>query len=397
MSEKQKRFIYFPSLSAGGTATHFKKNADVMPGLTCRFWDESFPEEWRHPYFLVTAGHYYKKPETRKDFGLEKAFVFGDSGGFQLARGALKWSPEIRETIFHWLENNADIAANLDIPPRTRYANRFDDSLSISLENFKWFETHQSGKCTFLNVLQGSNTYQYSYWYDKVRDFEFGGWCVGGPQRLVDFFYALAVLLKEREFEKKRNGYIHLLGISKISDFYLLSMLQKNFNKYFDNRIQVSTDSSSPGQYPVYGTQLHSPQLKEMTFTHLYFPKGDNLPYKDTDIVPNPFGHPIDMTFGEVAKYDGNCNLKMTLNNVFVFNKTIQIIDQMVDAHFELLESIVPADFYQILKSMNEMFENPDQAIQTYEKYRNYYLRFGGNHTSTTSENTFNQFFDTNI
>jgi hypothetical protein len=211
----------------------------------------------------------------------------------------------------------------------------------------------------------------------------------------VDFFYALAVLLHEKEFEKKRNGYIHLLGISKISDFYLLSLLQKNFNKYFDNRIQVSTDSSSPGQYPVYGTQLHTPQLREMTFNHLYFPKGANLPYNDTDMVPNPFGHPVDMNFGEVRKYDGPCNLKMTLNNVFVFNKTIQMVDQLVDAHFELLETVVPKDFYQILKSMNEMFEHPDQAFQIYEKYRNYYLKFGGNHTNTTSENTFKQFFDT--
>jgi hypothetical protein len=132
-----------------------------------------------------------------------------------------------------------------------------------------------------------------------------------------------------------------------------------------------------------------------MTFTHLYFPKGDNLPYNDDDMVPNPFGHPINMTFGEVAKYDGNCNLKMTLNNVFAFNKTVDMINQLTDAHFSLLETVVPSDFYQILKSMNEMFENPDHALQIYEKYRNYYLRFGGNHTTTTSENTLKQFFDT--
>jgi len=392
---KPKRFIYFPSLSAGGSADAFKKNKDVQPGLTSRFYAEEFPEEWRHPYFLVTAGHYYKKPETRKDFGLEKAFVFGDSGGYQLARGALKWSPEIRETIFHWLEHNADIAANLDIPPRTTYANRFEDSLEISLENFKWFEKHQSGKCTFLNVLQGSNTHQYSHWYDQVKDFDFGGWCVGGPQKLVDFFYALAVMLKNREFEKKRNGYIHLLGISKISDFYLLSTLQNNFNRHFDSRIQVSTDSSSPGQYPVYGTYLHSPQLSKMTFSHLYFPKGDNLPYRADDKVPNPFGHPIDMTFGEVAKYDGECTLKMVLNNVFAFNKTIDMVNELCDAHLELLETIVPSDFYQILKSMNEMFEDPDAAMFIYEKYRHYYMNYGGTHVTSTNENTFNKFFET--
>ena len=44
--DNKKKFIYFPSLSAGGTAGAFKKNKDVMPGLTCRFYAEDFPEEW---------------------------------------------------------------------------------------------------------------------------------------------------------------------------------------------------------------------------------------------------------------------------------------------------------------------------------------------------------------
>ena len=42
---KPKRFIYFPSLSAGGSADAFKKNKDVQPGLTSRFYAEEFPEE----------------------------------------------------------------------------------------------------------------------------------------------------------------------------------------------------------------------------------------------------------------------------------------------------------------------------------------------------------------
>jgi hypothetical protein len=132
-----------------------------------------------------------------------------------------------------------------------------------------------------------------------------------------------------------------------------------------------------------------------MTFSHLYFPKGDNLPYNATDIVPNPYGHPIHMTFGEVAKYDAECNMKMVLNNVFVFNKAVDMVNELVDAHIELLETIVPADFYQILKSMNEMFENPDAALHIYEKYRHYYMNYGGTHISSTNENTFNNFFET--
>ena len=91
--------------------------------------------------------------DFRDQLGLDDGvLVFGDSGGFQIATGALKWDKTIRERIFHWLEANSDVAANLDIPPRAKYENRFAESMEISFDNFKWFEKHQSGKTKFLNV-----------------------------------------------------------------------------------------------------------------------------------------------------------------------------------------------------------------------------------------------------
>ena len=70
------------------------------------------------------------------------------------------------------------------------------------------------------------------------------------------------------------------------------------------------------------------------------------------------------------------------------------MVNELCDAHLELLETIVPTDFYQILKSMNEMFEDPDQALVIYEKYRHYYMNYGGTHVTSTNENTFNKFFE---
>ena len=49
--------LFIPSLSAGGTASSLQKNRDIEPGLTSRFYSKDFPEEFRHPYFLITAGH----------------------------------------------------------------------------------------------------------------------------------------------------------------------------------------------------------------------------------------------------------------------------------------------------------------------------------------------------
>jgi hypothetical protein len=158
-----KKFIYYPSLSAGSMVSAFKKDTKFSDGTTMRFFAKEYPEEWRHPYFLITAGHHYKKMDFRQQIGLDdNVLVFGDSGGFQIATGALKWDGTIREKIFHWLEANSDVAANLDIPPRVTFENRFQDSMDISFDNFKWFETHQSGKTKFLNVIQGTYNEEYN-------------------------------------------------------------------------------------------------------------------------------------------------------------------------------------------------------------------------------------------
>ena len=179
---QNKRFIYFPSLSAGDMVSAFKKDKKFTNGVTCKFFDSTYPEKWRHPYFLITAGHHYKKMDFRDQMGLEKdVLVFGDSGGYQIATGALPYSNELREKIFHWLEANSDVAANLDIPPKTKYRNKFAECADISYDNFAYFEKHQSGKTKFLNMLQGSNTEEYTWWYNKFKHFDFKGWVIGGP------------------------------------------------------------------------------------------------------------------------------------------------------------------------------------------------------------------------
>jgi hypothetical protein len=413
-----KKFIYYPSLSAGSMVSAFKKDTRFSDGTTMRFFGKEYPEEWRHPYFLITAGHHYKKMDFRDQLGLDKdVLVFGDSGGFQIATGALKWDSTIREKIFHWLEANSDVAANLDIPPRVTFENRFQDSMDISFDNFKWFETHQSGKTKFLNVIQGTYSEEYNTWYHKFKDFDFNGWCIGGPKKLVDFMYVIALMLKEREFEKKHVEYIHLLGISKISDFYILSTLQKLLNDLTGGRVQLSTDSSSPGQYPVYGTYLHSTNYKTQTFTELYFPK--NAEYrrkshirqgKDGEItidktkhVPCSMDCPAcrDFTYeylgGQTAdgldRYSQEGMPRMVVHNTHLYVNMGKDIDKIVDSHVELLETAIPTELFNVILSLHDMFADPDNAMQVYEQYKKTYKKFGGDSISTTDASKFNSFF----
>lgn len=412
-----KKFIYYPSLSAGSMVSAFKKDSKFEDGTTMRFFGKDYPEEWRHPYFLITAGHHYKKMDFRQQIGLDDdVLVFGDSGGFQIATGALKWDSTIREKIFHWLEANSDVAANLDIPPRVTFENRFQDSMDISFDNFKWFEKHQSGKTKFLNVIQGTYNEEYNTWYHKFKDFDFNGWCIGGPKRLVDFMYVIALMLQEREFEKPHVQYIHLLGISKISDFFILSTLQKLLNDLTKGRVQLSTDSSSPGQYPVYGTYLHSGNYKTQTFTELYFPKNaeyrrkthikkgkESVEIDKTKHVPCSLDCPAckDFTYeylgGQTAdgldRYSQEGMPRMVVHNTHLYVDIANDIDKMVDSHVELLETAIPTDLFNVVLSLHDMFADPDNAMHVYSKYKKTYKKFGGDSISTTDANKFAEFF----
>jgi queuine/archaeosine tRNA-ribosyltransferase len=417
MSDR-KEFLYIPSLSAGSMVSAFKKDTKFEDGTTMRFFAKEYPEKWRHPHFLVTAGHHYKKMDFRDQLGLDDGtFVFGDSGGFQIATGALKWDGTIREKIFHWLEANSDVAANLDIPPRVTFENRFHDAMDISFDNFKYFEKNQSGKTKFLNVIQGTFSDEYKEWYHKFKDFDFKGWCIGGPKKLVDFMYVIALMLQEREFEKKHIEYIHLLGISKISDFFILATLQELLNKMTDNRIQLMSDSSSPGQYPVFGTYLHSGNYKTQTFTELYFPKnaeyrrkthikqgkGGEITIDKTKHVPCSMGCPAcnDFTYEYLGgktdagldRYSQEGMPRMVVHNTHLYCEIVKDINKLTNNHVELLETAIPKELFNVILSLHEMFEDPDNAMHVYSTYKKTYKKFGGESISTTDVKQFNKFF----
>ena len=394
---EEKKLVYFPSLSSGAYASPLTKNMEVAPGVPYRFWDERVPEKWRYKYFLMTAGHLYKKDDIRKTWGLEDSLVFGDSGGFQIATGALKWDLSLRDRIFEWLEHNSDIAANIDIPPRVTYEGRFQEALDMSLDNFKYFEQKQSGKTKFLNVVQGSNPVEFKHWYDTVKDCEFGGWSIGSSRRLVDFMYILALMIKEKEFLKERNTWVHLLGISKVSDFFVLAQMQRLMNQYTGNRITVSTDSSSPGQYPIFGQMVWSPNWKDQVFNMLYFPKdGSNLGYPKTGHVPSLIDHPgvPYLTWDIVENYSTEAVTRLTYHNLYMYVYTAENVEKLVNTcPLEVLSELVPNDLIQILRSMEEMFNSSD-PIAVYERYRQFYVKYGGENVMNIAQEVSREFFD---
>ncbi len=249
-----KKYIYIPSFDTGCSHAAGKKNYRLKDGTPWRFWSDEFPEYYRHKAFLMTAGHSYKNFDHHKIYGFgDDVLKFGDSGGFQIASGAIKYEMQFVDKIFQWLENNSNIAINLDIPPRMKYEGKFQECLDISKINFKYFADNQTGKTDFLNVLHGGTYDSYEYWYKNVSNMPFQGWAIGGAiGKLSSLMDAIVVLAQNGELKNPNNKWLHILGASSVSDFIILAQIQKSLFE-IDSNITLTTDSSSPSRSTAFG------------------------------------------------------------------------------------------------------------------------------------------------
>lgn len=373
----EKDFIYYPSLSSGASKSWLIKNSDLVPGVTSRFYADGYPEKWRHPYFLITAGHLYKDMETNKKFGLETTQVLGDSGGFQLATGAIKWDPSFKETIFKWLEANSDIAMNLDLPPRVKLDGKFNYCLDISVENFKYFETNQTGKTAFLNVLQGNDEVSYLVWYDRVRAFDFQGWSFGNCRRIDHLMYALAIMITNKEFLKDSCKYLHILGASKVYDFFIYEYLQKIMNEYTSGTVQVSTDSSSPGLMSVYGGYYWDADWRSGAFLTMHMGRPQDTPYNMDSPLPCKLDCPgcKDKTYKDIVDFKTPQYMTIVNHNLCVFLDTVKNIKLILKGHDELMSDTVDPIIFQLCMAIKEMF-NSSAPFSVYQKYKPLYTKY---------------------
>lgn len=371
MQEKsQRRLFYFPALSAGPIAASMKKN-QYTPNklLPYRYYALDYPEQYRIPSFLTTAGHCYKTENYIDAFEFpEGSTVFGDSGGFQIAMGKLEYTHELRERIFRWLESNSTIAANLDIPPKITKSGHFEQCLDMSFDNFKYFEKHQSGKVKFLNVLQGLTEERYSAWYNRVKDFSFNGWAVGVAQFSAALYQIMAstvILMEGGEHRRPDTHWIHFLGVTGTEELVYLAQIQKSFDD-IGSHVQISTDSSTPGLQSKYGSWwlprawqwkiLHIARDKTLPGGKVDFNKGNVFPptsnlisellkkeYQDTDIF-------ID--------YKSEAYSMLTLNNLSVFKDIHNFVHDLLRNDDYFIEQLLPRNVYTNIKLIDTIIKS---------------------------------------
>jgi queuine/archaeosine tRNA-ribosyltransferase len=370
------KFIYFPSFSAGAMGSSLAKNVKLKNDLSIRFYSDEFPEKYRHTDILITAGHHFKKDDYKNDLGLtDKNLVMGDSGGYQIASGAIKWDMSIRERIFKWLEHNSDIAMNLDIPPKIKYEGMYEECLKISKDNFKYFADKQSGNTDFLNVVQGTNDLEYINWYNEMKEYPFQGWAVGGGGRNVfTFMSGVMSLLQGGEHLKDTNKYFHILGISKVKDFLMLNQLQKSLNEV-DSNIVVTTDSSSPDRAVVFGSYYYGYDFRKAVFRSLNVPKYDES-FKDQVFKHLPVTTEFDreylseaLSWDDTIEWKGQCTMAIRLHNFMVFKEAIEKAEYYVHCHEYIKKQVLSNDMYELLTSLDLMVksDDPRKVFETYK------------------------------
>ena len=266
-----------------------------------------------YPAALYSAGHAYL---NTGDSDIQESMVqkrdrsrtvmLGDSGGFQIATGVLKWpwtkkkdqddlswnqdKDKIRLQILHWLEHTADYSMVLDVPTYGLVKFGFDpvtgeslhpgmktfaDCLKVSLDNYDFFiRNRKEGATKFLNVLQGRNEAEGDIWWDAVKDLPFETWAFSNVQA-SNFAINLRRLIIMRDGQYLDDcDWLHYLGNGKIKAGCALTTLQRNIRKYINDKITISFDAASPFVMTAKGQMYYGYELSY-----------DNMKFKGGSIV----------------------------------------------------------------------------------------------------------------
>lgn len=235
---------------------------------------------------LYSAGH--ANLDTTKDDPSESiirereegTFMLGDSGGFQILKG--QWPADWkdpncpramvkRKAVLNWMDTYMDYGMVLDIPSQslTTYhmkdkngnslhgISTIEEAISATHINNEYFINNRSGKCKFLNVLQGRNHTQSEDWYAEMKkycdpniypDNHFNGWAFGG-QNKIDVHLMLTRMvdiIHDGLLQEGKHDLIHCLGTSILEYAVLFTDIQKAIRKYHNPKLQITFDCASP-------------------------------------------------------------------------------------------------------------------------------------------------------
>lgn len=201
LSTKSPYAVYMPAISSNfakiGYSQHLKRNFSFAE-KDLNFLDPA-STLFHYPYALYSAGQAARTDGAAQQISIvsqrdrDKTTVIGDSGGFQIQEGTIKFTGDATcERMLRWMEGHADYSMSLDFPTggispgnvavhtarldtqgeitamsaANGLSRDYNACLTQSLLNLDYFvQNRHSGKTNLLNVLQGRTERESKVWY----------------------------------------------------------------------------------------------------------------------------------------------------------------------------------------------------------------------------------------
>ena len=292
-----------------------------------------------YKYALYSAGHAQldlQKSLTQESMIQDRdrgnTMILGDSGGYQIGKGVLKFdwlnfegaeANKTRQKILEWLELTADWSMMLDVPtwacdhihsPKTGLKT-FEDCLEKTRFNNDYFLENRLGQTKWLNVLQGSDWDTAEKWYRGVVEFsdpngnyagkEAEGWAFGGANMCkMDITLKRLMTMRDEGMLTGKN-WIHFLGTAQLDWSCYLTQIQRQIRKHINPELTISFDCASPFIATAHGLVYTNAQHTNKRWSVIMDKAPDNKGLAGSDI-PFPFESEFAsrLTMGDIAYYD---------------------------------------------------------------------------------------------
>ena len=379
-----------------------------------------------YKYGLYSAGH--AQLDLQKSIVQEsmiqdrdrgKTMILGDSGGYQIGKGVIKFDwlnfegPEAtktRQKILEWLELTADWSMMLDVPtwacdhihsPKTGLKT-FEDCLDKTRYNNKYFLDNRLGQTKFLNVLQGSNWDTAERWYEGVKEFSdpavYGdkaaeGWAMGGANMCKMPITLRRLITMKFDGMLEGKDWMHFLGTAQLDWSCYLTSIQRIIREQINPNFTISFDCASPFIATAHGLVYTNAQHTSKRWSVIMDKAPDNKALAGRHDIQFPFESEVGrrMTIADICHYapgmlnkikkegktswDSFSYALLMGHNVWMHIESVQRANRQYDAGV-IPGMLVQETFDRILfrDVVNKIFEQKDRAksmaiIEQYSKF----------------------------